>query len=65
MVEELKGEGHAAYLLEPSSPSSGRYQVRVGRYSTLAEADRSARELEKRLGWQLRIMSAPRPGYGR
>jgi hypothetical protein len=35
-------------------------QVRVGHYSTLAEATQSARALEKSLGWRLWVTAAPR-----
>jgi cell division septation protein DedD len=60
MVNELKEAGHAAYLVEPvRSGSSVPYHVRVGYYSTLAEAARSARVLEKSLGWRLSVTTAP------
>ena len=60
MVNELKRAGHAAYLVEPAlSGLNGPYQVRVGHYSTLAEANRSARRLEKALGWRMSITAAP------
>jgi len=54
MVAELKSAGHDAYLVEGvSSGVRGLYRVRVGRYSTRAEANRSALILEKALGWRL------------
>jgi cell division septation protein DedD len=52
MVRELKGAGHAAYVV---GPQSGPYHVRVGQYPTLAEASRSARSLEKALGWKMSV----------
>ena len=56
MVDELKDAGHAAYLVEPArSGPSGPYHVRVGQYSTLREATRSARTLEKALGWRMSV----------
>jgi cell division septation protein DedD len=60
MVNELKDAGHAAYLVEPPAAHGGAYQVRVGRYLTLAEADRWARSLERSLGWRLRVTTAVR-----
>jgi cell division septation protein DedD len=50
MVDELKRAGHDAYLVEGVR---GLYRVRVGRYSTRSEANRSALTLEKALGWRL------------
>jgi cell division septation protein DedD len=62
MVDELKEAGHAAYLVEPvPSGTVAPYQVRVGHYPTLAEANRSASTLEKSLGWRLRIMASVPP----
>ena len=56
MVDELKRAGHAAYLVEGTlSGTQGPYKVRVGRYSTLSEANRSALSLEKAIGWRLSI----------
>jgi hypothetical protein len=55
MVDELKTAGHAAYL-EPAAPGvNAPYRVRVGHFSTLADANRSARTLEKALGWQMSV----------
>jgi cell division septation protein DedD len=55
MVDELKNAGHAAYL-EPASPGANApYRVRVGHFSTLADANRSARALEKTLGWPMSV----------
>lgn len=63
MVNELKRAGHAAYLVEPAPSGPGApYHVRVGRYSTLGEANRSAVTLEKALGWRLSIAAAGHPG---
>ncbi len=60
MVNELKETGHAAYLVESTgSASSAPYHVRVGHYSTLDEATRSARILEKSLGWRLSVAPLP------
>jgi cell division septation protein DedD len=56
MVSELQDGGHAAYLVEASDEGSARHEVRVGHYRTLAEADKSAGNLEKTLGWRLRVM---------
>jgi hypothetical protein len=59
MVNELKSAGHAAYLVEPAlSGPNGPYYVRVGHYSTVAEANRSARTLEKALGWRMSVTAA-------
>jgi hypothetical protein len=56
MVTELQDAGHTAYLVEAArSGSSVPYYVRVGRYSTVDEATRSARILEKSLGWRLSV----------
>lgn len=54
MVEELKNAGHAAYL-ERASGVNAPYRVRVGHFSMLADATRSARTLEKALGWQMSV----------
>ena len=56
MVTELQDAGHAAYLVDAArSGSSVPYLVRVGHYSTFDEATRSARILEKSLGWRLSV----------
>ena len=55
MVDELKGAGHAAYLEPSASGANGSYSVRVGHYSTRADANRSARTLEKALGWRMSV----------
>jgi hypothetical protein len=55
MVDELKNAGHGAYLERAASGVNAPYQVRVGQFSTLAEATRSARTLEKALGWQMSV----------
>lgn len=57
MVDELKGAGHAAYLETAASGKYGAYRVRVGHYSTRAEANRSARSLEDVLGWPMSVSS--------
>jgi hypothetical protein len=60
MVNELKEAGHAAYLVGPlPSGANGPYQVRVGQFSTLVEANQSARTLEKALGWALSVTTVP------
>ena len=59
MVAELKVAGHNAYLEQTGSGANGSYFVRVGRYSTRAEADRSARTLEKALGWRMLVTPSP------
>ncbi|HEY7502397.1 MAG TPA: carboxypeptidase regulatory-like domain-containing protein [Vicinamibacterales bacterium] len=65
MVNELKDAGHAAYVVESARVGSGApYHVRIGHYSTLAEATRSARVLEKSLGWRLSVTEIP-TGYRR
>lgn len=62
MVEELKGGGYAAYLVEVTPAA---FEVRIGPYATLADADRSVRVLEKTLGWKLRVTAAvPQPALG-
>jgi cell division septation protein DedD len=56
MVDELKDAGHAAYLVQPALAGTNQpYQVRVGVYSSRVEADRSARVLEKTLGWRMSV----------
>jgi cell division septation protein DedD len=58
MVEELRGAGHAAYVVDRQAPGgNGVYHVRVGTYATRAEADRSARSLERSLGWRMSVMA--------
>jgi cell division septation protein DedD len=57
MVDELKSAGHAAYLDRAASGLNAPYRVRVGHFSTLADATRSARTLEKALGWQVSVMA--------
>jgi cell division septation protein DedD len=61
MVNELRNAGHAAYLVESAAAGPGGYQVRVGPYSTLADADRSARTLEQTLGRRLRVTARVAP----
>src|SRR5262249_48529720 len=56
MVNELKQTGQAAYVVAPAA-GAGSYHLRVRLYPTRAEADRSARTLEKTLGWRLSVMS--------
>ncbi|MGH9308044.1 MAG: carboxypeptidase regulatory-like domain-containing protein [Vicinamibacterales bacterium] len=56
MVTELKHAGHAAYLEPPISGSGSMYRLRVGHYSSLADANRSARTLEKALGWRMSVL---------
>jgi len=65
MVDELKRAGHEAYLVEQAALKGGPYQVRVGRYSTLSEANRSASGLEKTLGWRLSITTVAQGSYAR
>jgi hypothetical protein len=55
MVDELKNAGHAAYLERAASGVNAPYRVRVGHFSVLADATRSARTLEKALGWQMSV----------
>jgi hypothetical protein len=56
MVTELQDAGHTAYLVEAArSGASVPYYVRVGRYTTFDEATRSARILEKSIGWRLSV----------
>lgn len=55
MVDELKSAGHAAYLELTAPPGNGPYHVRVGQYSTRAEANRRARSLETALGWRMSV----------
>jgi cell division septation protein DedD len=57
MVDELKNAGHAAYLERAASDVNGPYRVRVGRFSTVADATLSARTLEKALGWRMSVAS--------
>ena len=57
MVDELKRAGHGAYLETAASDRNGGYRVRVGHYSTRAEANRSARRLETVLGWPMSVSS--------
>jgi hypothetical protein len=55
MVDELKDAGHDAYLEKAVPGKHGTYRVRVGHYSGLADAKRSARTLERALGWQMSV----------
>jgi cell division septation protein DedD len=55
LVEELKDAGHAAYLETALSSRTVPYRVRVGHYSSLTEAERSARSLEKTLRWHVSV----------
>ena len=55
MVDELKASGHDAYVVGAGGGSKGPYLVRAGHYPTLEEATRSARELEKKLGWEMSV----------
>jgi cell division septation protein DedD len=55
MVDELKNAGHVAYLERAASSVNAPYRVRVGHFSTVADATRSARTLEKALGWQMSV----------
>ena len=59
MVDELKNAGHAAYLEPSASGSGGMYRVRVGHYVSRADATRSARTLEKALGWGMSVVRSP------
>jgi cell division septation protein DedD len=59
MADELKNAGHAAYVETAASGVDGPYRVRVGRYSSLAAANRSARGLEKALGWRVSVTAVP------
>jgi cell division septation protein DedD len=56
MVAELKHAGHAAYLEPPASGSGRKYRLRVGHYSSLADANQAARTLEKALGWRMAVL---------
>ncbi len=58
MVDELKNAGHAAYLEPSASRSGGMYRVRVGHYVSRADATRSARTLEKALGWGMSVVES-------
>ena len=55
MVDELQRAGHPAYLERGASPVDTPYRVRVGHFHSLADATRSARTLEKALGWQVTV----------
>ena len=55
MVDELKNAGHAAYLERAGSGVNAPYRVRVGHFSMRADATRSARTLEKALGWHMSV----------
>lgn len=59
MVDELQSAGHAAYLVPEVSGPNGPYHVRVGQYSTFAEANRSAQTLEQALGWRMLVTASP------
>jgi hypothetical protein len=56
MVSELIDAGYPAYLVEPSlSGPKSPYRVCIGKYSTLADANQSARGLETALGWRVSV----------
>jgi cell division septation protein DedD len=61
MVSELRGGGHAAYLVGALPGDGARHHVRVGHYATLSEADRAAGSLERALGWRLRVTTDVAP----
>lgn len=61
MVDELKHAGHAAYVDAAASGVHTPYRVRVGRFSTRVDANRSARTLEKALGWQMSVTAVSAP----
>lgn len=58
IVQELKGAGYAAYL---AAITPTIFEVRVGPYASLADADRSVRRLEELLGWKLRVTASVAP----
>jgi hypothetical protein len=65
MVDELKHAGHAAYVERTGFGANAPYRVRVGHFSTLADATRSARTLEKALGWQMSVTAVPSESVAR
>lgn len=56
MIKELKAAGHAAYLDQVAPSGTRSYRVCVGPYAQVAEAEQSARKLEKTLGWQMSVL---------
>lgn len=56
MVSELIDAGYPAYLVEPGlAGAKSPYRVCIGKYSSLADADQSARHLETALGWRMSV----------
>ncbi|HET7618687.1 MAG TPA: SPOR domain-containing protein [Vicinamibacterales bacterium] len=54
IVDDLQDAGFEAYLVEPpAADPDGPYRVRVGRYGSRVTAQRTAEELERRLGEKL------------
>ena len=53
LVAELKASGFAAYLLEPDADEDGPFRVRVGRFGTRAQAERTAGALESRVNQKM------------
>jgi cell division septation protein DedD len=61
LVNILKKEGFAAYLVEPTaSDPIAPYKVRVGTYESRADAERNREVLEKRRGEKLWIVAVKR-----
>jgi hypothetical protein len=59
LVEELRTAGFAAYLVQPAGTTTNAgYEVRVGLFETQEAAEQEARVLEKRLGTNLRVITA-------
>jgi cell division septation protein DedD len=57
LVEDLQRRGYAAYLVKPpASDPDAPFRVRVGRYDSRAEADRSADALERVAGGKVWIV---------
>lgn len=55
LVAELRDAGHAAYLDTAVSSRNAPYRVRVGHYANLMDAQRSARILERTVGWRVSV----------
>ncbi len=57
LVDELRGAGLAAYLMEPTRMTpDALYRVRIGFFEDRSAAEKKAQALEKRLGMKLCVV---------
>jgi DedD protein len=58
LVEELRGQGHTAFISTSGSGANARHKVRIGPQASRTQADRLAARL-KRQGRQVAVVSHP------